>query len=113
VLRYVSVSLLSCVVAACSVLFVAIVAIWERGSFAASVLAAAAPLCGVPFMAGFPSRLNPWGLPMLFVAHFLSLVSRDPLQAKKPVCPTGVVSVSVGLMLTAVMQSRTDIQPER
>jgi len=113
VLRYVSVSLLSCAIAVCSVPFVAVVAIWERGSFAASVLAVTAPLSGVLFMAGFASRLNPWGLPMLFVSRFLNLVSRDLLQAMKPVWPTAVVSVMIGLMVTAVMQSRTDIQSER
>jgi len=113
VLRYVSVSLLSCVLAACSVPFVAIVAIWERGSFAASVLVAAAPLSGVFLMAGLASRLNPWGLPMLFVSRFLSLVSRDPLQAMKPVWLAAVVSVLLGLVVAAVMQSRTDIQSER
>ncbi|MEW6227204.1 MAG: ABC transporter permease [Bacillota bacterium] len=113
VLRYVSVSLLSCAVAACSVPFVAVVAIWEKGSFAASVLAVAAPLSGVLLVAGFASRLNPWGLAMLLVTRFLNLVSRDPLQAMKPVYPTAVVSVLVGLMVTAVIQSRTDIQSER
>jgi len=113
VLKYVSVSLLSCAVAACSVPFVAAVAIWERGTFAASVLAVAAPLSGVFFMAGLASRLNPWGLPMLFVTRFLNLVTRDPLQAVKPLCPTAVVSVLAGLVVAAVMLSRADIQSER
>ncbi len=113
VLRYVSVSLLSCALAACSVPFVAAVAIWERGSFAASVLAAVAPLSGVLPMVGLASRLNPWGLPMLFVARFLSLVSRDPLEAINAAWPTAVVSVLVGLVVASVMKSRADIQSER
>jgi len=46
------------------------------------------PLSGVFLMAGFASRLNPWGLPMLFAARFMSLVSRDPLEAMNPVWPT-------------------------
>ncbi len=113
VLGYSAVSLLSCIAAACSTPLVAAVAIWEKGYFAASVFAAAASLSGVLFMAGSTSRLNPWGLPMLFVARFLSLVFRDPLEAMKPLWVTAVVSVVAGLVAAALMQSRADIQLER
>jgi len=113
VLRYTAVSFLSCALAACSAPIVGAIAIWERGFLAASVLAAAASLCGVFHIAGLTSLLNPWGLPMLFVSRFISLVFRDPLQALKPVWPTALVSVLVGLVIAGMVQSRMDIQLER
>lgn len=113
VLRYAAVSLLSCAVAACSVPIIGAIAVLEKGFLTASVLGAAAALSGVLSMAGLTSRLNPWGLPMLFVSRFLDLVFRDPLRALKPVWPTALVFALVGLVIVAVVQSRVDIQPER
>ncbi|MCL6580645.1 MAG: ABC transporter permease [Firmicutes bacterium] len=113
VLKYGVVSLLSCVFAACSAPLVGAVAVWEKGFFAASVLAAAAPLIGLLGSAGLASRLNPWGLPTLFVGRFLDLVFRDPLLAMEPVWPTAVVSLLAGLMATVAVQSRADIHLER
>ncbi len=112
-LKYVSASLLSCAIAACSVPFVAALAVWERGTFAASVVAAVGALSGVLFMAGSGSRFYPWGLPMLFVTRFLDLVSRDLLEAMKPLWPAAVASALAGLIVATVMQSRIDLQSER
>ena len=107
------VGILACVIAASTAPLFALVATWQQDYFLTSALALATPLSGLLTMSGAFSRLNPWGLPMLYVSRFLSLVLRDPAAPLTPVWRTALVTAVIGLIGTVAVQSRANILSER